>query len=174
MSPETQMILVLLAFYTLTLVFGVFAFFIIKRNIQKIMFIMKNNKLFRSKEEARQKMLEKGDLHDWKQYDYFGNGKMMLRICRKTGWCPETKSYFDLNVLAALDRTEKQKEEQKKFRDSRMQQLSEKYNVTLEKMEEIAEDVFKIKKDWHIQLMNKTMDELKEQFGEKKSEGNKV
>jgi hypothetical protein len=160
MSPEVQAIVFLLIFYTGFLVFGVASFFYIRMHIKKFMAISKNNKEFRRREKERHEMLERGDLHDWKEYDYFGNGKMMLRICSKTGWCPESKSYFPLEALRALDRIKEQEKEKAEFRDKRMDELSQKYELPRHKMEEISEDIFKIKKDWHLLLMDRTKKEM--------------
>lgn len=152
-------IAILLTFYTIFLVFAFFSVLHIRKYMRAVIAMMRNNREFKKQEKKHQEMLENGGFHNWQDYDYFGDGKTILKVCSKTGWCPSLKGYLPVKVLQAYDKLKEQQAEEKVFRDKYMQSLSKKHELPLPKMEEISKDIFQIKKDWHLLLMAKKMKE---------------
>lgn len=53
-------------------------------------------KEYRKRLNAEKEMLDRGEMHDWTTI--LSNG-VEVTVCRKTGWCPEKKGFFDTSLI---------------------------------------------------------------------------
>lgn len=121
------------------------------------MHILETNKKFEQKQKVVDEMKSKGEFHEWQELPTpEGN----LLVCVKTGWCPSANGFIDIERINSYLTSQKIQKEYKAYRDERVRLLAEKYNYPILTMEQLVEDIFSIKKDFHLLKLN----ELQQEF----------
>lgn len=157
-----------LILFTLLVLFSFFTY----RQIKSIMFFFKIKKeykaLLKKKEDSITKMKKEGRFHKWITLPVRipGKGVQETTVCEETGYCPSVDGFIDLMQMKEMLIKKKNEEEFAEFRKERIKELSSKYGMHEELFEDVVNDIYSIKKDFHVDKMNKSIKELKEQFGD--------
>ena len=139
--------------------------------VENIKAIMTNNKLFKSKQAAMEKMKAEGGMHEWVQVPTMQG---MLLACKKTGWCPTLQGFLQLSHINSYLEAKKAEEEYKIFRDIRVGELADKHNMSFFDMEKLVEQIFSIKKDFHVERIAKLQREIEARAAAVKNGQNQV
>jgi hypothetical protein len=123
-----------------------------------ISFKLKNNKKFKEKKKAIDEMKANGDFHKWMDLSV---GTKIIRVCEKTGYAPEIDGFIDMFLINIQKEKNKMEEEYQEFKTQRTLELAEEYGLTVDKMEELQDKVFSIKKDFTVGRMDKFLAELR-------------
>lgn len=163
MTVEQMYFLLFGLFSGLSLFFASRSFFIIKGYIQ----LFKMNKMFKQKQKEREAMLDKGEVHEWVNIPY---GFKEVRVCKKTGWCPELNGYLPTNIVKSQLKLQDIKKGFDQHKKKQIQKWAKEFNVSVEKMEELVENVYGLKKTYYTDhAENQIMDMLRqEKFGAEK------
>ena len=129
----------------------------IQHNLVKIKAILDNNKLFAKKTAEMEEMKVRGELHEWVKVQTAG-GQML--VCKKTGWCPDLQGFVSLELVEEYFTKIKAQEEYKEYRDLRVAELAKELDFDIQKMEDVVERIFSIKKDFHLNKAIKLTNEL--------------
>jgi hypothetical protein len=131
----------------------------------------RNNQELKVKKEELKKMRAMGEFHQWKEM-YFTDGSHL--VCLKTGWCPTLKGFVDMNRIERYIKAEIMQEEYKAFRAERVNNLASKLVLTIADTEKIVEEIFSMKKDFHLMKTTQLQQELKAKAAHVESQGNKI
>ena len=137
----------------------------------KIRLMRETNAAFKIKQAEVTKMKAAGDFHEWQEIPTM-QGSMM--VCKKTGWCPSLNGFIERSRIESYLNDLKREEEYKDYRANRVQQLCQALNMSTQQVEKVVEDVFSIKKDFHLMKAAQLQQELKEKAAHVESQGNKV
>lgn len=121
-------------------------------------------KLFHEKMKERALMSIRGEMHDWISMPI--NGRDLL-VCKKTGWCPAINGFVYKEEIEKFLKRQKIEERYQKYRDAKVKELAEELKLSIEKTEEIVEKVFDIKKQFHLILMDESLEEMRQQIEER-------
>jgi len=123
-------------------------------------------KLYEQKMREKDDMREKGDLHEWVSIPF---GTDELLVCRKTGWCPERKSFIELHYIKMQEEKRKLDAEYKVHRDEKVKKLAKEHSLSLDDMESLVESVFDMKKQFFLKHMDRSIKEMQEKANERKT-----
>lgn len=122
-------------------------------HFERIKKIMKNNRLFKKKQEEVAQMREKGETHEWVNIPgVAGYGNLL--VCKKTGWSPALQGFVPMDIVRKFVKKIELELEYKEFRDRRIEDLARSWNIPFPDMESLVEKIFAIKKDFHIMKMD--------------------
>jgi len=124
--------------------------------------------LVKRKEDSVAKMKKEGRFHKWITLPVRlpGKGVQETTVCEETGYCPSVDGFIDLMQMKEMLIKKKNDEEFVEFRREKIKELSSKYGMHEDLFEDVVNDIYSIKKDFHVNKMNESIKELKEQFGE--------
>lgn len=138
----------------------VFWFRYIKWNI-------KNNKEFNKKKKEVEDMKANGDMHEWINLPTMQGNKL---VCKKTGWCPELEGFIPMHFIQRhLMNVEIQKqteEKYEKFKESKIKEVSDQYNLDESLIHGIMDKAFEIKKEFHTKLIEEQQADMEKQIEE--------
>jgi len=140
----------------------------IKKAVADIKALNAQNRQFKTRMDAMDKMKADGDFHEW---IYVPSTTGELMVCKKTGWCPSLKGFFPMQNIKQHLADKQADEDYKVFRAARVEKLSKRLNLAIWDMEQVVEEVFSIKKDFTLIRLTKLQEELK---AVGKNESNKV
>lgn len=121
--------------------------------------VYNNNKLFKKKQKEREEMLANGELHEWVSYPV--SAMKEVNVCRKTGWCPEYKAFFDTREIDHNEKLKELKVEYESYKDDKIAQLANKYNLSFMEAKEFFTTCYQIKKDFYVANLKKVSEEMK-------------
>jgi len=158
-----------LILFALLFVFSYFSY----RQIKHILLILKikkdHGKLLKEHQDKITKMKEEGRMHKWITLPVRipGQGMQETQVCEETGYCPAVEGFVDTFQMKQMISQKKNEEEFKAFKELRIAELAEEYSMTEEAFGHIVEEIYSMKKDFHVKKMEESIKELKEQFGDK-------
>lgn len=116
----------------------------------------KNHNQLLAQKKMKEDMGKNGDMHEWINMTKYYKGEVHdLLVCKKTGWCPKLNGFISLEqVKKELDKIELEQQYQV-FRNLNYKQLAEKYNLPIDKLEEISEDIYNVKKQFYLNKIDK-------------------
>lgn len=147
----------------LTIVRFLFNISIIAINEWKL--ISKTNSSLEKQKKKRSDMIKSGEKHEWVKVAI---GTKELLVCKKTLWCPALNSFINKTYFDQYNQSIKRQKDYKVFRDKRVVELAEEYDMTVEKMEVLVEAIFSIKKDYYVQFIDSMVKEASQLLSEKK------
>lgn len=157
-----------LILFALLIVFSYFSY----KQIKSVLLFFKIRKgykdFFKEKDKEIAKMKEEGRLHDWVTLpvNIPGKGIIDTTVCKETGYCPSVDGFVDKMQVRHMVEMKRLNEEFDSFRKNRVSELAEKWNTSEDVFGNIIDDIYSIKKDFHVQKMEQSMKELKEQLGD--------
>ena len=109
-----------------------------------------DNREFKRRMKEKDEMIANGDFHEWVEVLKGGPGGEMVRVCKKTGWCPSvdgfvSKEYINRYLLLKAD-----KEEYIKYWDENLERLSKKHSLTVEELRALMVELKLINEDFNI------------------------
>lgn len=124
-----------------------------------------NNKYFEKMKKV-EKMKSEGEHHEWVDMgiNHPTMGFVNTHVCKKTGYAPAIESFIDMNHINKVIKARKEEEEFQAFKKEKLEEYELKYGIG--NVEEVYEKMISIKKDYHIDKMNKFKQEIKEKFGD--------
>ena len=137
----------------------------------KIKAIRQNNIEFKNKQAEVDKMKAAGDFHEWQEIPTMHG---MLLVCKKTGWCPSLNGFIEQSRINSYLEAAKMDEEYKAFRKERINNLASKLVLTIADTEKIVEEIFSMKKDFHLMKTTLLQQELQAKAAHVESQGNKI
>ena len=155
MSTIDQLLMVLM--FT-TGVFSVMVVFQFKKLLQDVSELRKHNKFVKNGRKLVEKMRLAGEHHDWINIP---TSKGNFRVCRKTGYCPSEDGFVPLKVIVMWENNKKNEEDYKKHRDLKIEELAIEQGITVEEMESLVETIFNMKKQFFINKMENSLNEIK-------------
>lgn len=161
----TEFVSVLIMFAVGTVMYGFMFYFLFAtiKSFKKKLWEIKVAKQYRDHcnfyINRRKEMLERGEQHEWVNIKSAVDPSKEMMICKKTGWCPEIKDYFSDEWVRKQIKKQELAEQYKMYRDIEVGTLAVRYKLDLETMEKIVEDVFNIKKSFHLKHIEKQMKE---------------
>jgi hypothetical protein len=165
--------MITLSYYQIAILVLIFAFsYFLYGRIKYILFFFKIKshwkKTLKEKQDKIDKMKKEGRFHKWTTLPVSipGEGTQETQVCEETGYCPSFDGFVDTTQIKRMLSERKTKEEFEEFKRQKIKELSDKYNMTEKTFAEIVEDTFSIKKDFHVEKMEKSIKEMKEQFGD--------
>jgi len=162
-----------LSYYQLILFFLLFVFsYFSYRQIKHILFFLKikkaHKKTLKNYEDKVTKMKDEGRMHKWVTLPIRipGEGIKETQVCEETGYCPGLNGFVDAFEIKQMLGQRKTEEEFKVFKEARISELAEEYSMTEEAFSNIVEEIYSMKKNFHVKKMEESIKELKEQFGD--------
>jgi len=163
-----------LSYYQLILFFLLFVFsYFSYRQLKHIVRLFKirnaHNKIVKEHQDKITKMKEEGRLHKWITLPVRipGKGLQETQVCEETGYCPSVNGFVDTFQMKQMINMKKTEEEFQAFKEARIAELADEYNMTVEGFAHVVDEIYSMKKDFHVKKMEESIKELKEQFGDK-------
>jgi len=99
-------------------------------------------------------------MHEWVDIGTDVKDKT-TKTCSDCGWNPESNGFIKKEYLEAeLSRIEFKKE-LKEFKEEKMKDICEKYNISLDQIEEISESIYGIKKEFTVNYIDKQIKNMR-------------
>lgn len=117
-------------------------------------------KAFRKKDNEMKAMRERGEFNEWRDLPDGAGGT--LTVCIKTGWCPSLKGFIPMERIKKTLDDLKLADEYKLFRNDRLIGIAQQFDLDFNKMEEITESIFSMKKDFYLMKVAQLQSELKQ------------
>jgi len=150
-------------FFILVMGFFIFGRLLI-RQLMDLRKRLKNNKLYKQKMVEVEEMKKRGEYHDWVKLPV---GATEAHVCSKTGYCPTIDGFFPQEYLDYHLKRKTMNDEFDNFREAEMTKLVSKYSLGREVLEEIAEDIYSIKKNFTLSQLENLTKELRTSIDEK-------
>lgn len=99
------------------------------------------NKEFKRRTKEMEEMLSRGEVHEWVEL-YIGDTAVL--ICRKTGWCPTIKGFFNVKDV---EYSLKEKEERKLFADfveKELEKISLNNEIGFDKVNKVYQEILSL------------------------------
>jgi hypothetical protein len=165
--------MITITYYQLILMvlIAVFTYFAAKISVSIFEFFKIRSAIKKMKKEDEDrvaKMKAEGRMHKWVTMPVKipGKGIVETSVCEETGYCPSVDSFVEVSKIKQIQMAKQQEKEYQQFRDSEIQRLSDEYNIDPYTMDNLVQDVFKIKRNFHTNKMKESIKELKEMFGD--------
>ena len=151
MTPTHLIMFAVLAFVGAVAI-AAFLIFLLRSQIEHIKHISANNKAIDEKHKQRDEMLARGEIHEWMKVVY---GFDEVLVCKKTGWCPTLEVYFTIEFMREQESRIKTSEELKQYTEQKMNELAQRYGTSPSTMDQIADDIYSIKKNFFLEKMTR-------------------
>lgn len=137
-----------------------FVFKRLKSDFARIKDVRAREKAFRKKQKEVEEMKARGDMHEWISMPISGVGEEVM-VCRKTGYVPSKEGFLPIEIIQHYEKSQavekKIKEEYDEFKSERVSGISERYEIPMEKMEDLMDEIYSIRKDFHVQKMEEEL-----------------
>lgn len=127
--------------------------------IKNAIAVNQNNRIFKEKQQQVIDMKDRGELHEWIKMPI---GMHEYHVCKKTGYCAEINGFINMIKVKEFEAMLKIEEEYSKFREDRLKELSVTYNIKVDKIYQLNEDIFAIKRDFHVKKLGNLQKKLAE------------
>jgi len=128
-------------------------------NFKRLLEQLQNSKEYNKKMKEVDEMKANGDLHEWISLPVRLNGQEAY-VCRKTGFCPTIEGFVPMSYIQLWESRQKQLEEWEIFRQRKMEDLVQKHNLPIQKLEELSDDIYAIKRDFKVSEMERGIKEI--------------
>ena len=115
------------------------------------------SKKLREKKKEVEKMKEGGDHHEWIEMPV---GYQNRHVCKKTGYCPDLDDFIPMSsVELHLSKLETEKK-WKDYKEEKLSKMASEYKIDFCDMEEIAEEIYKMKQMFSVQQMKEYLESV--------------
>jgi hypothetical protein len=143
--------------FALTILFVALMF--VKKIVGNILKIFENHHEFKRRMKEVEAMKARGESHDWLLMAI--SAKQQTYVCTKTGWCPETYGFYNVDYVKALQRERIRAIEYGKFRDRRIEEIGEEFGISADKINHLVDRIISIPKEFHVQKLDDLAKEFK-------------
>ena len=120
--------------------------------------IAENNKEFLKRQKIVDDMKENGEFHDWVKMPVQGQ---FCHVCRNTGYCSELSGFVDVKAVKEYEKLAKTEQELKDFTQNQLKKIALAYSLDFDKLCQLREDMFEIKKTFYINKLEQLQNKLK-------------
>ena len=118
----------------------------------------KSNKKFKERKKAVEEMKANGEFHKWMDLPL---GHKVIKVCEKTGYVPELDGFIDMFLIEAHKQSMQVEKEYEEYKTKRLEEIATEYKIPVDKMEDLKDAIFGIKKEFTIKRMDDFLKELK-------------
>ena len=145
-------------------ILGVCSFYSVKIIVnlyRKISQVAKNNKQFKQMQEKARRYKEEGNLHEWVTLPIKSDeGHTQASVCRNTGYCPKIEGYISLVQIEYMIKMKRQGELYEEFKKQQNKKIASKYGLSEEVINTLSDDIYNIKKEFRIRLMEESIKDM--------------
>lgn len=149
------------------LVLAVYFYNLTIRSIRKYSALMQNQKKYEEKMKEKEEMQARGEYHEWVTIPI---GAQEVMVCKKTGYCPSRNSFFDVKGVQRIVAEQELAKRYEVHREEKIKLLASMYGLSIEDLENLADELFTMKKDFYVKHMTQELDKMKSQANEKTKE----
>lgn len=147
---------------------GLFAFSIIKSLYKQFKFRSEMKKGFKAEKEKLAKFKADGGMHKWVNNVAvtMPNGKVEnTHVCEHTGYCPAVEGFVSISKIKQLVTAREQEKEFEEYKKSEIERIRTFYSIEKCDIDGLVMDILSIKKNFHIDKMNKFKEEIQKKLG---------
>lgn len=146
---------------------SVYALQVIKTSYASIKAKIDNNRAYKKKIEEVKQYKSEGNLHRWITLSVStSKGVKETNVCSETGYCPLVEGFVPLNEVKHMVEMQKQTKDFEAFRESEKKRIQDKFSIWDADIDELFNDFYSIKKNFHVKLMNESIASLREKLGD--------
>jgi len=148
---------------TFYLIIGCFIFWVYNTYFKGIVFglryISAIKKIQNKQKEEINKIKASKIEHDWVYVKSFHDNST-IKVCQKTGYIPSLERIIPVASIKAMQNMDKMEESYEAFKKEKMKEISDRRKIDQKELEDIIEETYNIKKDFYLNHMTKSLEEI--------------